>query len=263
MRILDADLQSCFWCLGSVTFSVSCQEIPEVCCGKWELVCCWCAESCLWFCCSCSAAWEGNVRLRSLKLRRRPASPPSNLSTMSRRPSPVRSVPTSPCSPWTTLGSRSPLSSHCGSCWHPSPKLVRFRSSLPWGFCSLESFHLNLLIIIWSVQVSTSTKRSPSGSQSPASSSASASSWVASCIRSKRSPPLCSAPTSSSSICSLLSSWTAATSCPPGRSSRTWARCCGMLWWERCGTASASDSPSSLSASLRCLEFRTSTCRSV
>ena len=113
------------------------------------------------------------------------------------------------------------------------------------------------------LQVSTFTIKSPSGSLSPASWSPSASLSAASCTRSKRSLPPSSAPTSSSSTCSRPSSSTAATSCPPGCSSRTLARCCGTPWWELCGTASASGCPSSPSASLRCLDFRISTCRSV
>lgn len=114
-----------------------------------------------------------------------------------------------------------------------------------------------------SLQVSTSTTKSPSGSQSPASWSQSASSSAPSCTRSKRSPRPWSALTSSSSTCSRPSSSTTATSCPQGRSSKTSARCCGTPWWGRCGTASASAFLCSPSASLRCLEFKTSTCRSV
>lgn len=131
----------------------------------------------------------------------------------------------------------------------------------------IPSFHRRIKqqpkLSLWFLQVSTFTIKSPSGSLSPASWSPSALSSAASCTRSKRSPPPSSAPTSSSFTCSRPSSSTAGTSCPPGRSSRTLARCCGTPWWELCGTASASGCPSSPSASLRCLDFRISTCRSV
>lgn len=123
-------------------------EILEICVDQWKWgpVFCLREESFSCFCSSCSAALEGNVSFRSQNLQQRPTFPVSNLSTMATtnpRPTPRRRGPAFLCLPWTTLGSRSPLSLHYGYCWPLLPKLVRLDETLELRFTEIGEFILN------------------------------------------------------------------------------------------------------------------------
>lgn len=132
-----------FQCLRTHIFIVYdfCWTYFEICADQWKWGPLFCMKSRLreesfaCFCSSTSVVLEGKVSFRSHNLHSRATAPLSNLSTMNPKPSLKRSGPAFLCLQWTTLGSRSPLSLHCGYCWPLLPRLVRSDGSLCWGFC--------------------------------------------------------------------------------------------------------------------------------